>query len=89
MIWGRVEMAKDGEAQFKLVYTELEFEYDKVPEKDLMNYQYFVETKYKPKTETEIPDEEIRNKINLELKYFISLKLKANSFLIEKNLFIY
>lgn len=67
MIWGKVEIAKDGDPQFKLIHMELEFEYEKLPEKDLINYQDFLNRKYKLKSETEVPDEEMRKSINQEL----------------------
>ncbi len=67
MIWGKVEIAKDGDPQFKLVHLELEFEYEKLPETDLINYQDFLNRKFQLKTETEIPDEDSRKTFNEEL----------------------
>jgi len=67
MIWGKVEIAKDGDPQFKLIHMELEFEQEKLPDKDLMNYQEFLNRKYKLKSETEVPNEELRKSINDEL----------------------
>jgi hypothetical protein len=67
MIWGRVEIMKDGDPQFKLLHMELEFEYEKLLEKDLINYQDFLNKKYKLKTETENPHEEMRKSVNEEL----------------------
>ena len=53
MLWGRVEDGKDGEKQFKLYHMELEFDYNNLPEKDMINYGDFISRKYKLKTETE------------------------------------
>lgn len=69
MIWGRVEYSKEGEAVFKLIHLEMEFDYNNLPEKDLLNYSEFLNMKYKLKSETEIPDQEIRKLQNQELMY--------------------
>ena len=67
LLWGRVEDGKDNEKVFKLVHTELEFDYNNLPEKDMISYWDFIERKYKLKTETEIAEEDYRTAMNQEI----------------------
>lgn len=67
MLWGRVEDGKDGEPQFKLVHTELEFDYNNLPEKDMINYWDFINRKFVLKTEKEVPEEDYRTALNQEI----------------------
>ena len=67
MLWGRVEDGKDGEKQFKLHHTELEFDYNNLPEKDMINYDDFINRKYTLKTETDIAEEDYRTSVNQEI----------------------
>ena len=67
MLWGRVEDGKDDEPVFKLYHTELEFDYNNLPEKDMISYWDFINKKYKHKNETEIPEEDFRTAKNEEI----------------------
>jgi hypothetical protein len=69
LLWGRVEDGKDDEKVFKLIHTDLEFDYNNLPEKDMISYYDFIERKYKLKNKTEIPDEKYRQSTNNELTY--------------------
>lgn len=67
MLWGRVEDGKDEEPIFKLGYTELEFDYNNLPEKDMISYSDFINRKFQLKTETDIPEEDYRTAMNQEI----------------------
>lgn len=82
MLWGRIEEDKNNEPQFKIYHTELEFDYNNLPEKDMINYYEFLNTKFKHKTSLEIPEDDYRTAMNQELT---SKKIKCFSEITDQN----
>ena len=67
-IWGKIEY-KNNEPVFKVTYGELEYERKNIPDQDeeLMNYNQFLDWKFKLKTREEVENDDDRYMFNEDL----------------------
>lgn len=68
LIWGKVEY-KNQEPVFKVAHPDLEYDKKNIPETEfeIMNYNQFLDFKFKLKTPEEEPNEEYRTLYNEEV----------------------